>query len=38
MTRKTRSLYLKLFEKLHELVSEFSPTAVMAEHQNASRD
>lgn len=38
MTGKARSLYVKIFEKLHELVPEFSPTTVMADFENASVD
>ena len=38
MTGKSRSLYVKIFEKMHELVPEFAPTTVMADFENASVD
>ena len=36
MTGKACTLYVKVFEKLQEIVPEFSPTTVMADFENAS--
>jgi len=36
MSRKTQALYVKVFEKLQELVPDFTPTCVMADFEEAS--
>jgi len=36
MSRKTQALYTGVFEKVKELVPDFSPTSAMADFQEAS--
>jgi len=36
MSRKTQALYTKVFEKVHELVLDFTPSNAMADFQEAS--
>jgi hypothetical protein len=36
MSRKTQALYVKVFEKINELVPQFAPTCAMADFEEAS--
>ena len=36
MSRKTEALYVKVFEKMQELVPQFSPSSAMADFEEAS--
>ena len=36
MARKTEALYVKVFEKMQELVPQFSPSSAMADFEQAS--